>query len=351
LQRGGAERVVLAMSDAFPDAPIYTSFYSPRSTFPEFGDRDVRSQLRLSGDLGPRIQKLVFPLMRSVIGGMAPSEDVVLCSTSGWAHAVPHRGRKVVYCHNPPRWLHQQDDYFRGALRHMRKPTAAYRRRLRAWDQSAGRSADVYIANSTVVQARVAKVYSRQAEVLFPPPGLGSAGEMEPVEGVSESYCLAVGRLQPYKHIRFVAETFARLLPGLQLVVVGDGPEASLVDSVGGAGIRRIEHASDAQLRWLYSHAQLLVGASFEDFGLTPVEAALHGTPSVALDYGGYRDTILPYSTGLLFNRLVPGELASAVQAALAQGWDRTAIASRAEKEFGSERFRTRLTEVISSVG
>ena len=33
-QRGGAERVVLAMHRTFPAAPIYTSLYEPDLTFP-----------------------------------------------------------------------------------------------------------------------------------------------------------------------------------------------------------------------------------------------------------------------------------------------------------------------------
>ena len=37
-QRGGAERVVLAMHHTFPEAPIYTSLYEPDLTFPEFRD-------------------------------------------------------------------------------------------------------------------------------------------------------------------------------------------------------------------------------------------------------------------------------------------------------------------------
>ena len=33
-QRGGAERVVLAMHRAFPDAPIYTTLYDPEAPSP-----------------------------------------------------------------------------------------------------------------------------------------------------------------------------------------------------------------------------------------------------------------------------------------------------------------------------
>ncbi len=40
-QRGGAERVVLAMARAFPDARIYTTLYDPVGTYPEFADHDI----------------------------------------------------------------------------------------------------------------------------------------------------------------------------------------------------------------------------------------------------------------------------------------------------------------------
>ena len=42
-QRGGAERVVLSLSEAFPDAPIHTALYDPDGTFPEFAGLDVRT--------------------------------------------------------------------------------------------------------------------------------------------------------------------------------------------------------------------------------------------------------------------------------------------------------------------
>jgi len=42
-QRGGAERVVLAMTRAFPDADVYTTLYAPDSTFPEFRDVRIRT--------------------------------------------------------------------------------------------------------------------------------------------------------------------------------------------------------------------------------------------------------------------------------------------------------------------
>ena len=42
-QRGGAERVVLTLTRAFPDAPLFTSLYDPEGTFPEFGAVDLQT--------------------------------------------------------------------------------------------------------------------------------------------------------------------------------------------------------------------------------------------------------------------------------------------------------------------
>ena len=71
---------------------------------------------------------------------------------------------------------------------------------------------------------------------------------------------------------------------------------------------------SDAQLRWLYASATGLLAASFEDFGLTPLEAAAFGTPTAALRWGGYLDTIIEGETGLFFDRPETASIRQAVQ-------------------------------------
>ena len=54
-QRGGAERVVLALLEAFPDAAVHTTLYDPDGTYPEFRDaRIVTSPLDRVGVLRPQ---------------------------------------------------------------------------------------------------------------------------------------------------------------------------------------------------------------------------------------------------------------------------------------------------------
>ena len=111
-QRGGAERVVLSMMKAFPEAPVHTSLFHPEGTFPEFGTADVRmSHLDRFGVLR-RNHRLAIPLLAPAFSTRRVDAEVVLCSSSGWAHGVRTTGRKIVYCYTPPRWLYDQADLY-----------------------------------------------------------------------------------------------------------------------------------------------------------------------------------------------------------------------------------------------
>ena len=313
-QRGGAERVVLALCRAFPDAPVYTSLYDPATTFPEFRDRDVRPLWLDRARLLRERHRLALPLLPLAFGSTRIDADVVVCSSSGWAHGIRTDGRKIVYCHSPAKWLYRRDDYLGD------RPSAAARLGLRlldpylrAFDRRAARSADTYIANSTYVREQIRAAYGIDAEVLHPPASLDPDGPAEPVPGIEPGFLLTVARLLPYKHVAETVDAF-RLLPEQRLVVVGDGPEAAALRSSLPGNVRLLGEVSDARLRWLYARCVGLVAASREDFGLTPVEAAAFGKPVAALRWGGYLDTVVPDVTGVLFERPTHSEIAEGVQ-------------------------------------
>ena len=82
-----------------------------------------------------------------------------------------------------------------------------------------------------------------------------------------------------------------------------------------------------------------LVAASFEDFGLTPVEAAAFGTPTVALRYGGYLDTVIEGTTGVFFDTPTASSIADAVRESSAEHFSRPELfvsTSRASTERAS---------------
>lgn len=309
-QRGGAERLVLSLVKAFPEARLHTLFYEPEQTYPEFRNVDIRvSPLNRIGKFR-RDPRLALPFLRYAADRMHIDADVVIASSSGWAHAFPTTGKKLVYCHSPARWLYLEDDYVGAAhaLDPKRLVLNTIGDSLRKWDKGAAARADRYLGNSSVVVERIKNVYGIWADPLFPPfSPVVAEGAQEPVAELGGNWeggghFLVVSRLQPYKHVDRVIDAF-RELPEQRLLVIGKGPLGEQLRASAPANVRLVEGLSDAHMRWAYAHARALIAASHEDFGLTPLEAGAHGVPVLALRAGGYLDTVEEDINGLFFNQ------------------------------------------------
>jgi glycosyltransferase involved in cell wall biosynthesis len=348
-QKGGAERVVLSLCRAFPEAPVYASLYDPDTTFDEFRTRDVRPLwLDRAGPLRRR-HRLALPLLPLTFTSSHVDADVVVCSSSGWAHGVRSSGHKLVYCHSPAKWLYRTDDYL-GA-----NPSAGARAGLRvlapflrSFDRRAAARADIYVANSTFIAGQIREAYGIVAEVVHPPAGLDPHGRIEAVSGLEPGFLLTVARLLPYKHVAETVDAF-RALPERHLVVVGDGPERARLEGFLPDNVQLVGEVDDARLRWLYANCAGLVAASREDFGLTPVEAASYARPTAALRFGGFLDTVAPGVTGVMFDRAEPAAIAEAVERLLATRWDESTIRAHAER-FSLARFSDRMRQLVTEV-
>ncbi len=325
-QRGGAERVVLALVEAFPGARVVTSVYAPERTFPEFRDVEVETLLPAAALFG-RDTRLAFPLLAPTFSRhVVRDADVVVCSSSGWAHGISTSAPKVVYCHTPARWLYVTEDYVAGHGPLVRAVANAARAPLRRWDRRAAATASVYVANSTVVRDRIERAYGRTAEVVHPPATLDPAGTQEPVPDIDAPFLLTVARPRGYKNLAIVKDAAAAA--GVHLFTAAGGLD-------------------DAQLRWLYANCRGLVAAAHEDFGLTPVEAMRFGKPVLALRAGGYLDSVAADLTGSFFDRLDVSTLADAIAAFDENAFDPGAIRQHAE-QFSIERFAARMREIVA---
>ena len=351
-QRGGAERVAELFTELFPGAPLYTSLYDPETTFSAFRAVDVRTgALNRLGVLRHH-HRVALPLLAPWFASQRLDADVVLASSSGWAHEVRTDGRLVVYCHAPARWLYQSERYLRAtggstvakrlagvSLRLLGPP-------LRHADRAAAQRASTYVANSTATADLVRELYHRDAEVLCPPPALDAGGERAEVPGLAPGFVLCVARLLAYKHVDVVVRAAARL--DRPLVVVGDGPERRALESLAGPTTRFLGVVDDATLRWCYANAAVLVSVGFEDFGLVPLEAAVFGTPTVARRFGGALDTVEDGVTGTLLDVVDESSVREAIAALAASPPSRDGVVGHAER-FSRDRFATRLRAIVSA--
>src|SRR5829696_4019434 len=163
-QRGGAERVVLSLLRAYPEARVISSVYAPDQTFPEFQQFDVETSFLNRVPTLRRDPRLALPLLAKAWDSLRVDDaNVVICSSSGWAHGVRAAGKKIVYCHTPARWLYQPEAYLSHAPRFSRLALSILRPRLVAWDRRKAATADQYLANSTVVKNRIRAIYGLEA--------------------------------------------------------------------------------------------------------------------------------------------------------------------------------------------
>jgi glycosyltransferase involved in cell wall biosynthesis len=96
--------------------------------------------------------------------------------------------------------------------------------------------------------------------------------------------------------------------------------------------VRLLSGLTDAQLRWVYAHTRILVAPSFEDYGLSPLEAAVFGRPSLTLRAGGYFDTVREGVTGLYVDAPEPALFRAGLAAAEAHPWDPAVLTAHAEQ-------------------
>ncbi|OBF30312.1 glycosyl transferase family 1 [Mycobacterium sp. ACS1612] len=346
-QLGGAEKMVLSMSRAFPNAPIHTLLYDPALTYPEFADRDIR--VSAANKVGPlrRHHRVGLPIWPLVANSMFVDADVVLTSSSGWAHGFRTRGRKLIYCYSPARWLYLPDKYLgEDAGLAKRIGLAATSPYLKAWDRRQARSADKYLAISTLIKGRIADAYGIDSDVVFGPAEMSNLAAAETIPALGGTgaenggFYLCVSRLLPYKNVDVVIRAFANT--DRQLVVVGRGPEAERLRGMKTSNVHMLSDLTDGQISWLYENCRALIAASYEDFGLTPIEAGMRGRPTVAVRWGGFLDTVDEGLSGIYFDEPEPKAIAEALDRFEQMEFDPDKIRRHVE-QFDEEHFAKRL--------
>lgn len=338
-QRGGAERVVLEMGKIWPAAPIYTSLYRPGSTFPEFGEHEIRCSFldRLPIDEGFRALLPLYPLAFRSFGDL--DADVVISSSSGWAHMVHTTSSSfhVVYCYTPARWL--WGDAYLGSTPLKAVTFRPARRLLRSIDRRGARRADLYVAISETIRRRIRATYGIDAPVVSPPVSVDRFTPRPRGERL-----LVVSRLLDYKRVDIVVTAATRL--GIALDVVGRGPALQELRSLAGPTVSFHGNLDDMGVVELMESCRALCFPGSEDFGITPVEAQAAGKPVIAFADGGALETVVDGFSGAFFEAPTVESFIGALERCDRIDTDPDEIAAAARR-FGPEAFSARLTAEI----
>ena len=348
---GGAERVVLALHEIYPKAPIYTSQYDPEK-IDWFDSADVRTTWLQKL---PKSLKKFLPLLRAYSFSKLDlsSYDLVISSSGAEAKAVKTGPNTVhvCYCHSPTQYYWtRKNEYLKNpgfplglnwvaklGLKILVEP-------LKAWDKRAAKKPDYFITNSNYTKEVIKKYYKRDAEVIYPPVDVDRF-RMKGNPPTRHGFVIA-GRQTPYKRVDLAIEACNRLK--VPLIVIGNGPDHKRLEKIAGRTITFLTSVNDLLIVNQFQSALGFIFPNLDDFGIVAVEALAAGTPVIAYKKGGALDYIKEGQNGLFFTQQTVGNLANVLEVALTKKFNYSKVSESAEK-FSVATFKKEFKTYITS--
>ena len=353
---GGAEKVLLTLHQAFPDATIFTLIYAPQFLGPHKNDFKKLTIIPSFLNKIPysykfiSIYRLIAPFVFKTFD--FSNFDIILTSATG-AYSPnildKKKAKLISYYHTPPRYLYG----FATARKQSNNLIIKFLvllmlHVLRMVDFKSSQNVDLAIANSENTALRIKKFYRKNAMVIYPPVDI-PLNLKNPKINEKNQYYLAGGRLARPKHIDLIVKTCLRL--NLPLKVFGRSfagyeNEFNISNSMG-KNIQILGEITDEEKFNLMANAKAFMFAAVdEDFGITPVEAMATGTPVIAYKSGGVLETIVDKKTGIFFNNLTEEDLAKAIKEFEEIKFDKKQLIKQAEK-FNKENFIKNIKKIV----
>lgn len=350
---GGAERVLLALHEMFPKAPLYTSVYDSKKAswakvFPY-----IKTSFLQKIPFAKSNHEFLAPLMPFVFESFDFSDfDVVISVTSEAAKGIKTKPGTIhiCYCLTPTRYLWSHyDEYFKGPFfKGVTKPIISL---LRRWDKKASKRPDIMIGISEEVQKRIKKYYKRDSEIIYPPVDIdkfqisNSKYQTNSKHKISNpKYYLIVSRLVKYKKVDLAIKAFNKL--GDPLIIVGTGRELGKLKRIANDNVKFVGKVTENKLRIYYKNARALIMPQKEDFGIVSIEAQGYGVPVIAFGVGGSVDTVLNGKTGILFNSQTEKGLMQAIEKFAKMRFNERILKNNARR-FSKQQFKRRLQKAL----
>jgi len=351
---GGAERVLLALSEIYPKAPIYTIYAKNNSAaWEHFKDKKIVeswfSHLPYSYKLISPLRFLIpFIWKRFDFSGY----DVVITSAS-WAvtKGMKNAKKEICYLHTPPRYLYGydtsrnwQNKWFSGLVRTYALVVNHF---MRMYDYNQAQKVDHLIVNSKNIGKRVEKFYRRDDYKVIYPPVNTYQFRQRPVYQLSDTnYYLTGGRMVAAKNFDLIIKACQK--EGVSLKLYGSGIEENKLKKLNGENVEFLGKISDSELINYYRGAKaFIVAQKDEDFGITPIEAAAAGTPTIAYRGGGYLESVVNGKTGIFFDELTVDSLTKAIKKFEKLSFKKSDLTNHAKK-FSEERFKKEVVQFVN---
>lgn len=348
---GGAERVLMALHELWPEAPLYTAVYRPHKAgwAKVFTVKDTflsRAPWRwLPYELFPYLSAVAFESFDF------SDYDVVLSVTSADAKAIVTSPKTlhICYCLTPTRYLwsgyHQylEEPGFGRWNPLVRLGMKLLTPRMRQLDVLTSKRPDMYLAISATVAQRIATYYRRDSTLLYPPVSLP---DLPAKKTAPHDYYLVVSRLVPYKKLDYVIRACTKTKRKLK--IIGTGIDEQRLRRLAGPTVEFVgSDLTDEQLGCYYQECSALLFPGDEDFGLTAVEAQWYGRPVIAYNSGGVAETVIAGTTGEVYNLQTESALTAALER-LEQTTYNGEACRQSARRFSKEIFQQKMNYIVT---
>jgi len=344
---GGAERVLEALHEIWPKAPIYTSFCLEGSKA-QLAFKDAKIIESWFGKL-PFCDKLISPLrflLPSVWRSFDFSQYDLVISSASWAITkgfAKGKTKEICYCHTPPRYLYGYETS-RDLKKHwyIRLYASVVNYFMRPYDFRQAQKVTYFIANSQETRSRIKKFYRKEAAVINPPVDLPQFKNQKAKTG---DYFLTGGRLEAAKNFDLIIKACKQLK--VPLKIYGTGSQENFLKSIAGSKTEFLGGIDDQQKFELMRNCRaFVVMATDEDFGITPLEAMATGRPVIAFKGGGYLETVIEGKTGVFLDQLTVVSLAKTLNGFKPEKYKFQDCQAQAQK-FSKERFKKEVKDFV----
>lgn len=287
VQWGGAERVLLGISEIYPDAPIFTSVYDRENPcLSPFASKKIITSFLQKIPGWKALYKIMLPLYPIAFEQFDFSGfDLVISHTTRFAKSIITKPETlhICYCHTPPRFLWHLSGQGNFGF------TEILMTKLRLYDAVSANRVDFFLAGSENAKARIKKIYKAESKVIYPFVDLDRFKNVESFDG---GYFVVVGRPNKYKKFDIAEKACSK--SGVPLMTI-DGK------------------FDDGTVVKILSGARALIMPGIEDFGLASLEAQALGKPVIAFKAGGALETVISGKTGIFFDEQTEGSLKDAI--------------------------------------
>jgi len=311
----GAEKVLRSILNIYPDAEIFSlvDFLSQEERDIIIDGKKVHTSFIQKLPYAKKHFRNYLPLFPKAIESFDLSAyDLIISSSWAVAKGVkksPHQIH-VSYCHTPIRYAWDLYDEYTQDLPWLKKiMVQKILKYIRKWDIATVDRVDYFIANSKFVQERIKRIYNREATVIYPPVNI----DIFTLNEAKEDFYLTASRLVPYKKTKLIVEAFNKM-PDKKLVVIGSGEEYDSIETIANSNVKILGYQSDEVLISTMQKAKGFIYAAIEDFGIIPIEAMACGTPVIALNKGGTKETIINKTTGIHFEEQTQKSIIDAIK-------------------------------------